>query len=621
MITKRLFLILLIALSTAADAQEVHMPDPNLRAAIREELQLLPGARITKEDMLRLTHLAAERRQIIHLTGLEHATNLERLGLVVNEITDIHPLAGLVRLEHLHLRNNKIADISPLANLTRLSILRLQNNRIVDVAPLAKLRRLNHLDLYGNLIVDVSPLANLQHLTHLNVARNPAFDYSSLDYLSLNHFEYDQTCNVPHLDVRDRIAQRTFPSIFSAWVGQRVLNRPDLSGIEKEATHDLWWSVWFGLRSKRTPQGRAMAGNIESAIQKRDEWLKHNPNMVFLVAVKLLTFPSEWFPEDWPHWTAYDPESKYNAVDFTQPVVQDIVVDQALAAEQCGLFDGIFIDHWNEEIHYLKPHRQTTLEDELIARDNILRRIRSQARPDFLIIGNTKRHEIPQSAPFMNGTFMETTAPCLNFPRTTEWKMSQSESTLLWAAHNLRQPRINALEGCSLTSEPPDSPTNLRWMRAFTTLSLTHSDGYVLFNHGHSHAHYWYDFWDADLGRPVGEKAQVYDGKDGLYIREYTNGWAVYNHSGAPQMITLPEEVQGVASGLVNVEHALPNLDGEMYLRVKPKNPADVNGDGVVNILDLTLVAQAFGKDSMDGDVNGDGVVNVFDLVFVANAF
>ena len=68
----------------------------------------------------------------------------------------------------------------------------------------------------------------------------------------------------------------------------------------------------------------------------------------------------------------------------------------------------------------------------------------------------------------------------------------------------------------------------------------------------------------------------------------------------------------------MNTEHKLPNLDGEMYLRVKPVNPADVNGDGVVNILDLVAVAQAFGKDGLQGDVNGDGVVNVFDLVQVA---
>ena len=67
--------------------------------------------------------------------------------------------------------------------------------------------------------------------------------------------------------------------------------------------------------------------------------------------------------------------------------------------------------------------------------------------------------------------------------------------------------------------------------------------------------------------------------------------------------------------------HTLPNYDGEMYLKAKPKNPADVNGDGVVNIFDLTIVAQAFGTDESEGDVNGDGVVNVFDLVFVANQF
>ena len=71
----------------------------------------------------------------------------------------------------------------------------------------------------------------------------------------------------------------------------------------------------------------------------------------------------------------------------------------------------------------------------------------------------------------------------------------------------------------------------------------------------------------------------------------------------------------------MGAEHELPNLDGEMYLRVKPANPADVNKDGVVNILDLTLVAQAIGTGLAEGDVNGDGVVNVFDLVFVANQF
>lgn len=43
---------------------------------------------------------------------------------------------------------------------------------------------------------------------------------------------------------------------------------------------------------------------------------------------------------------------------------------------------------------------------------------------------------------------------------------------------------------------------------------------------------------------------------------------------------------------------------------------SDVNGDGVVNVLDLTFIASRFGADSPD--LNGDGVVNVLDLVLVA---
>ena len=45
----------------------------------------------------------------------------------------------------------------------------------------------------------------------------------------------------------------------------------------------------------------------------------------------------------------------------------------------------------------------------------------------------------------------------------------------------------------------------------------------------------------------------------------------------------------------------------------------DVNSDGVVNIQDLVIVANAFGE--AEPDLNRDGVVNIQDLVIVANAF
>ena len=49
--------------------------------------------------------------------------------------------------------------------------------------------------------------------------------------------------------------------------------------------------------------------------------------------------------------------------------------------------------------------------------------------------------------------------------------------------------------------------------------------------------------------------------------------------------------------------------------------PEDVNGDGVVDILDLVEVAAALGKTgNTPADVNGDGIVNIQDLVAVAAA-
>ena len=48
----------------------------------------------------------------------------------------------------------------------------------------------------------------------------------------------------------------------------------------------------------------------------------------------------------------------------------------------------------------------------------------------------------------------------------------------------------------------------------------------------------------------------------------------------------------------------------------------DVNGDGMVNIQDIVLIASSFGESGgSDADLNGDGEVNIQDLVMVANAF
>ena len=54
-----------------------------------------------------------------------------------------------------------------------------------------------------------------------------------------------------------------------------------------------------------------------------------------------------------------------------------------------------------------------------------------------------------------------------------------------------------------------------------------------------------------------------------------------------------------------------------------PQIAADVNDDGVVNILDLVSVAASLESEpsNLKADVNGDGVVNVLDLILVAGLF
>ena len=634
---------------------EVKISDPNLERAIREEMGLPSGTPITQLLINQLTSLTARMNQIAGLTGLEHATNLKSLNLAENEIQDITPLAGLIKLESLILRDNPITDLAPLANLTNLTYINLAGVRLSDIAalahltklktawlshmrlrditPLAHLTQLVRLSLVSNLIVDVSPLANLTALEELHIERNNIIDIGPVLNLSLTTFTYDQVCSLPDPPIQDRIENRNLPSIIQSW-GDNAVNLSHLSFEDRVAYHDIYWHhIPFGLHFLQTPPWSTLAGDIESAIARREELLAKNPTMIFLVEIRIRNAHSPGqYPEDWFGWLRDENGNPVKGsrtftdsylIDFRIPEVQDIIVEQAISVSQCGLFDGIQFDAWTEGgWRFLvdrfgdgAPRAHSTLEEEQEARTSILRRIRANVPDDFLIICNSNQSKLPASAPYINGSFMETFYDSGGYTRR---RIVEVEDTLRWFEANAREPQITCLRGQGIPTEAPDSPTNKRWMRFFTTMSLTLSDGYSLYTTGHFYQeHFWHSFWDANLGQPIGPKAQPYQDIDGLFIRKFTNGWAVYNRSGAAQSINLLEEVMGVSSGESSTTHLLPDLDGEMYL--KAPNPTDVNGDGKVNILDLVHIANNFGKS--DPDLNGDGIVNILDLTLVAQQF
>ena len=655
--------------SVRAEDAEDWMPDPALREAVRSKLNIPDSIPMLIPDMLRLYALVSIDEGIRSLEGLQHAKNLKflhvgkgqisdltplsgllnlhTLKLEVHQIVDISPLSKLKNLRELRLEGNSISDLTPLSGLLNLEIIALHNNQIVDISPLSKLKNLRELRLEGNSISDLTPLSGLLNLKYLRIDRNPlVVDPNLLKELS-NKFPNFPICRLEkppyQLSVTERIQNRDFPSVFKSQAP--LLNQSNLPKEDQLALHDFSFGLFpfspaeTNLRWDLTPWRSALrVGEVLKAQKQHERLIEKNPNMLFLVNIFYYAADPNEFPEDWPHWVReangnrlkrnwasgangshhddFDDTWEY-WVDFIHPEVIDMIVQQAIAVYECGLYDGIWLDHWHEDGQKLRGYR--TLEEELRARDTILQLIRAEVDDNFLILVNSNRSKIPRSASYVNGSYME-------LGRTLEQgytysELSNIETTLSWHEKNLREPHINLLEGEAPRFKPLDSPINKKWMRVFTTMSLTHSDGYVVYKN--FDGFYWYDFWDAPLGRPIGgdeTKAQLYENREGVFIQEFTNGWAVYNRSGTAQEIELPQEVSGWASGVEHQRrHTLADLDGEIYLKAETLPTADVNGDGVVNIQDLVIVANAFGEAAPD--LNADGVVNIQDLVIVANAF
>ena len=631
-------LLLVSVVGYAQEAPETWMPDPALRSAVREALALPAEVPLTKDLMRDLDIFIAEGRGISDLTGLEFAINLREAILGDNSITDLRPLANLINLEELVVPGNRISDISPLAGLPNFL----------------------HLNISHNPITDLSPLAGLPKFRDLKARAIWTTDFSSLDELSLDIIS-DEICEIAPFPppVPERIQNRTFPSLTfnfrsliyntkpARWLNQ--WDDPD-NYYDVATKHDMhYYTHRLGLRWALTPiaptEGLStrLAGNIEEVLEEYKKYDK-NPNMLFIPAIRIHGYGFDDMPSDSDLWLRdangqiiersdlwlrdangqiigllpdYEPQG---VLDILNPEVQQLVIERVVAVADCGFFDGVLFDDWAEKhISYYLNHFNISGEVVIEAYISILKGIRERVRDDFLILVNRNWGKSPRYAEWINGSFMET-HPDRQDGYSYE-RLRGIEEALSWNEKYLREPRINVLNGQGV-EQPIDSADNLRWMRVFTTLSLTHSDGYSVFGTPDPGGAMWHDFYDADLGRPVGEKVQTYDNRYGIFIREFDNGWAVYNRSGREQTITLPQS-EGVASGVVGTEHMLADLDGEIYLKsesgVETPPTADLNGDGVVNILDLVIVANGFGEN--EPDLNADGIVNILDLVIVANAF
>lgn len=634
------FVLLSVTIVTNPISAEDWLPDPNLRTAIRESLRAEIGlpdhTPLTKAHLEHLTHLDVRNSGISDLTGLEHATNLQDLNADSNQISDLTPLSALFRLHTLSLRANQISNISPLANLTTLHRLHLPLNQIFDITPLENLIGLRWLDLTGNqirdisilsnltiledlrltsnFITDFSPIANLTRLRRLSIKENFNEDIAPLRHLNIEVFHYEEVCETTPLalpSIEERVSSRTYPSIGQA--GFYVTNLP--RGVS-ETYHDLHINdftpyqkaeIEVHITEDRPTEGLAnrLSGRCDIAQAIYQQRLNDNPNHLLLFGIGFYSSHAGGFPEDSDVWlrdangqiVAKDvnqPWLEYQ-IDVVKPHVQDILIEHIVGIAKSGLYDGIAIDGFvNDGAGFIGRELHPATDEEIReAYKRILHEVRLRVPEDFLILANAGIQKPISFTEYVNGSFIET-GPELRETGYTYRELIDVEEAFLWYEENLRYPQINVLQGIGIGAS--ESPTSQRWMRVFTTLTLTHSNGYLFYgveDIDRTKDRIWYDFYDAPLGRPVGTaetKGQLYDNRDGVFIREFTNGWAVYNRSGKEQQIKFTGSTTGVSSGSKTSSHVLPNLDGEIYL--KANEIVDIKEDGVVNI-DVTNTADA----------------------------
>ena len=168
----------------------VHIPDPNLRAAIAEELGKSPNAPITAEEMERLGRLDARNKGIRDLTGIQFAKNLQLLRLPTNQISDLSPLAGLVELVRLELSENPVSDMSALRGLKNLNRLSMNHTSISDISLVRSLPSLTIFGFRDTYVSDLSPLRGSINMTALGFS-NKSESISDLSPLAgLINLEY-----------------------------------------------------------------------------------------------------------------------------------------------------------------------------------------------------------------------------------------------------------------------------------------------------------------------------------------------------------------------------------------------------------------------------------------------
>ena len=673
-----LFLICL-SIPLTATAQVVDIPDSNLRAAIEGALGKVPSATITRADMETLTYLTASNANISDLTGLEHATNLTWLRLGNNNISDISALAGLTHLTILWLYDNSITDISPLAGLTNLTQLWLHDNSITDISPLVANIGLGNEDgvaLRGNLLNALSINTHIPALQSRGVT-------VVFDNIIVRPEDIAQTVNIPDPNLRAAIADERgkVPSDPITMADMVVLtqlrgyhfNISDLTGLE--AATNLT-QLELGDNSITDISPLAGLTNLTQL------GLGDNSITDISLLAGLTNLTRLWLNNN----SITDISPLAGLTNLTQLWLNNnSITDISPLVENTGLGNEDFVDVEGNPLsalsintHIPTLHRRRVVvefDDTGIAQPEDLAQTVDIPDPAFRAVIEAALRKV-SGDPI---TVAEMKTLVYLYFANTEYiiDLTGLEHATNLKVLNLRENSISdisPLAGLTNLTEldltynrisdvsPLAGLTNLTelwlWDNVIADISsLTKLTNLTVLIIGGNPI--------SDISAVAGltnltalglENNSISDISALAGLTQLTTLWLENNPisdisplAGLTNLITLSlwnnsifdisplVENTGLGNGnLVDVRSnplnfssinthipALQSRGVEVWFDDTVAQPADVNSDGVVNILDLVSVAAQFGKQGQNlaADVNGDGIVNILDLVLVAGVF
>ena len=158
------------------------------------------------------------------------------------------------------------------------------------------------------------------------------------------------------MNKQEEIAQAENPLIAEVGRHDAIVSAHRL--LDKFRFIDGEWRLVF-TDVEGDPSQSALREYTPDAVAWRDQHLAFNPNLLFLLGVEnrdseLVARLMSALSRTIIRFGLRDAsgqvviEARRGVINFVHPDVQDIIVGQALAVAKCGLYDGIFFDHWNE---------------------------------------------------------------------------------------------------------------------------------------------------------------------------------------------------------------------------------------------------------------------------------